>query len=78
VAGEYKPWLDKKISDWSGAKSAGDLSSEDAPKPAPFPAAREVFAPARKYTETPTQGQVPKAVASPTKRGSRVNYKIPE
>ena len=68
---EYKPHIDRLITDWSGHKVEG----QDTPRlPEPGPAAREVVGPARK---TIPQGAAPTPQA-PVKRAPRPNYRLPE
>lgn len=71
---EFAPWIDKKITDWSGERAAPDLNSEKPPKLTPSPAAREVFGPARRLVGEGPQQTAP----TPAKRGPRPNYRLPE
>lgn len=68
---EYKPQIDKQISDWSGAKS-GD---QEAPRLPDFPAARPVFAPPRKtVTAEEAQDALRREQAKPRTIRPRINY----
>ena len=70
---DYKPWVDKKITDWSGARS------EEPTKEIPLPQAREVFAPARKLmSPEEVRATMQAEEARPKKRAPRPSYRLPE
>ena len=71
---EFKPQLDKQISDWSGAKSG----EQDAPRQPEFPGARPVFAPARKTVpQEEADAAVRAAQAKPRIIRPKINYTPP-